>query len=521
MPIQDAIKAIREAKCKITLVFESFQYAYASYSSIIVCSVYDRDVIDQQLIVDEVVASFVLNNASIMNALANAMMESCHPIILFFQALNLSEFDDELIAHLISKMYHPITLVFNNLEIKDCHMSAMIDAAIKAAQSPITLVFENSELSGCDTNRLAKTLKGARVPVTLYFIESSIRPCEPLIAVLKEALAPIYIKFDDVYGFDQWLYNDAVQDNFAIDARTNPSGFLRSLGFSMVSLMLNTTLYFCPKELIEVIKSYISDSDLAWTEMLAIRTVEAASYENKYASINTAALLLKYFPQHQVNGKKQAMDEEGKNSLFIDTNHEVIPREFLTRFLTLLYSKPQIASAVTVPDEFTWYETLIKFLTLVPMNFTPPMIIPAGFVNVPGDGLCFYHAIARQLGDVGGLDLRRGAVNEILVNYQRYQGFLEGNFWDDNLESAEKDTRGWAGHIMIQAVANILQRPIEIRRFDLDGTENQDQVLILPRELNHDYPALRLGNIANLHFVAPDDIQLTGDCGGKDHGSEH
>jgi hypothetical protein len=53
---------------------------------------------------------------------------------------------------------------------------------------------------------------------------------------------------------------------------------------------------------------------------------------------------------------------------------------------------------------------------------------------------------------------------------------------------------------MIQAVANLLHRPIEIRRFDLDGVENHNKVLIQSDEPEHS--KLRIGNIANLHFVA-------------------
>ena len=126
-------------------------------------------------------------------------------------------------------------------------------------------------------------VKEVRIPITLRFIETYICLSEPLIKALNDAQAPIEILFDGTNDIDQVLYDSVIQDNFAIDARIDTPKFFRNLNCSLVNLMLNDTLSFCPKELVNLIKSYISIADLALSEVLAIRDVEGAS-KHKYYS---------------------------------------------------------------------------------------------------------------------------------------------------------------------------------------------------------------------------------------------
>lgn len=508
--MQDAILTIKKAKSQIAVIFGRayVYYGVGRRHFITTVQIYNEDVkknlkqgalrryytgFAPQACIDP-----VLGNEGIM-PLINALSEARYSTTLVFVGLAIWQFDVATLINLINKIVHPITLVFANINLGDNSVTS-IARIIREARNPITLIFENSKIDDADVIMLAEAIKKTRAPIILDLLKSDIEIGEPFIKAMQEARAPAYIKFFTSNTITRRLYIDTMLDNFVVDAIRSPLKFFQHIGVGMVSHMIDRVLSFSPKELVGMVKSYIGDAELAWTEVLAIRNVDGASYQNKYSSINTTALMSKYFPNPLVEDKRQAM--KGKDAASSDANNEAMLRELLLNFLTLLGSNSKINSTVGLADEFGGCKDLIKFLTLMPS--VPLMTIPAGFINVPGDGLCFYHAVAQQLGYMDGIELQRRAVNEILTHYPMYKNFLENSFWDDNLESPGKDGRGWAGHVMIRAVASMLHRPIEIRRFGLDGIENQDKVLILPYELNPSLSELRLGNIANLHFVASD-----------------
>lgn len=155
------------------------------------------------------------------------------------------------------------------------------------------------------------------------------------------------------------------------------------------------------------------------------------------------------------------------------------------------------------------------------------IIIPHGFSDVPGDGLCFYHAIAHQLNNnYTAHDLQNMAIDHILKNPAYYKEFINGlgipGITDQmtSLEAIETyinyhlGSNSWADHLMIQALANALGMSINVHMFNVDGTtqvhedaehEGEEVIISFPPQA----PAigtLIVGNISNLHFVTQEVI---------------
>jgi hypothetical protein len=155
---------------------------------------------------------------------------------------------------------------------------------------------------------------------------------------------------------------------------------------------------------------------------------------------------------------------------------------------------------------------------------------PTGFSDVPRDGFCFYHAIARQLNDGRtAQDLQTMAIDHILKNPGDYKEFLSGleipglsfnhmtphraieAYINYHLEGDDRGNNAWADHLMIQAEANALVMEIEVHMFNVDGTpqthqrgEHAGEEVRLPPFTPHQGAATRtliVGNINNLHFV--------------------
>jgi len=134
--------------------------------------------------------------------------------------------------------------------------------------------------------------------------------------------------------------------------------------------------------------------------------------------------------------------------------------------------------------------------------------IPGGYIDVPGDGLCFYHAVARQLGAdlYTGQELQQMAIDEVLNHPNHYGAFAVGDLnglLNYHLQRQENTKGGWADNIMMQALANAIGYVVEVQLFDLQGNAlGAAPVRIEPQNDIAEARVLRLGNIENLHFVA-------------------
>jgi tetratricopeptide (TPR) repeat protein len=110
----------------------------------------------------------------------------------------------------------------------------------------------------------------------------------------KEARVPLTLDLSENErgeAVDKFL-SEAREDNFIIEARENPGGFLSRIKFSPSMMMLG--LSNLPTVLANLVHGYIGDEDLAWIEVAAIRAVEGASRDNKYASIDYDLLATVY-----------------------------------------------------------------------------------------------------------------------------------------------------------------------------------------------------------------------------------
>lgn len=156
--------------------------------------------------------------------------------------------------------------------------------------------------------------------------------------------------------------------------------------------------------------------------------------------------------------------------------------------------------------------------------------VPEGFQDVEHDGLCFYHAVALLENRYTAEELRTMAIGRILNNPVYYQDFITGlnlpvrgfaemtpqqaveAYVNYHMRHYEGDANTWADHLMIQAVADVLQVNIQVQMFDQHGMPqvhqdgvNQGNNIIFPfigEGATADALPLVIGNLNNLHFVA-------------------
>jgi hypothetical protein len=134
------------------------------------------------------------------------------------------------------------------------------------------------------------------------------------------------------------------------------------------------------------------------------------------------------------------------------------------------------------------------------------IIVPEGYVDVPGDGHCFYHAMVQQIPGLEAGEVHQMAVNEILAHPERYNGFGDINqLMDYQLRRVDGEDGAWADHVMIQAAVNAVGRPVHIEIFNLYGARANDDapiIIIEPVVAVDGLEPILLGNIGNIHFVA-------------------
>ena len=121
-------------------------------------------------------------------------------------------------------------------------------------------------------------------------------------------------------------------------------------------------------------------------------------------------------------------------------------------------------------------------------------------VDVPGDGDCFYYAVAHQIfGDISKhTEIRANAVEYVANHPDDFQDFLENGEIDCYLSSLVRD-REWADNLAIQATANAYGVIIEVIN------SNQDQFTgsrVVTPTVNQDTRRIVLGQIEQLHFVS-------------------
>jgi Ran GTPase-activating protein (RanGAP) involved in mRNA processing and transport len=394
---------------------------------------------------------------------AEAIKEARVPLTLEFPYNMIGDVGAEFLAEGIKEARVPTTLNLLGNKIGDVGAKFFAEA-IKEARVPITLKFSYNVIEDAGAKSLAKGLKKARVPITLNLSGNKIG--------------------DDGAKF----LAEATEDNFITDARGNPLGFLRRIKFSPSMRVLEQESGF-PSVLVNLVQGYIGDEDLAWAEVAAIRAVEGASHENKYSSINYELLNAAYFPKVDVEVASGSLPEVERMA---DDDRET--RGASSSSYSLLQS--QVLNLLLLLSRIKALSNRLE--------------VPQGYVDVPGDGLCFYHAISRQLGSNGytAIELQQMSINEIINHLDRYEGFaaqygggLDG-FLNYHLQRQESEKGGWADNIMIQALANALERVIEIQLFSRAGNAiGAGPVVINPHQVSNP-DALRLGNIEDLHFVA-------------------
>lgn len=116
--------------------------------------------------------------------------------------------------------------------------------------------------------------------------------------------------------------------------------------------------------------------------------------------------------------------------------------------------------------------------------------------DVPGDGNCFFHAVARQLKN---LEIEQQytaeALRKLAIQYlQTYKADFDG-FCDDGVDAyiAKMQTSGnWADHVVMLALA----RALNMSLFVLYGTDEPSAVF----KMADDRPVLMLGYVSDVHF---------------------
>jgi hypothetical protein len=432
-----------------------------------------------------------------VKALAEVIKEAQVPLILDLGGNGIGEIGAKFFAQSIKEALAPITLNLSWNKIGEAGVKALAEA-IKEARAPVTFYLHDNKIGEAGATLFAQSIREARVPVTLYLYDNRIGEAgtKLLAQSLKEARVPIALDliFDETPLATRCgeFLSCAQEDNFIIDARSNPLTFFSRIEFSLSMRMIDQALGF-PSVLAKLVQDYIGDKDLAWIDVAAIRACDGASHENKYLSINYELLDAIYFPK---GGVEVAPDSAPDGEQMADDDQE--DRRVSSSSSSSLQS--QVLNLLLLLSR-------IKALS-------NKLETPQGYVDVPGDGLCFYHAIASQLGSnsYSALELQQMAINEIINHLDRYEGFaaqygggLDG-FLNYHLQRQDSEKGGWADNIMIQALANALERVIEVQLFDRAGNAiGAGLVVINPHHVANPN-ALRLGNIEDLHFIAAEEV---------------
>ncbi|XP_072036646.1 uncharacterized protein [Amphiura filiformis] len=131
--------------------------------------------------------------------------------------------------------------------------------------------------------------------------------------------------------------------------------------------------------------------------------------------------------------------------------------------------------------------------------------------NIPGDGNCFFHSIADQLERVNLPHQTHEVLRKEVVQYLRENPVIQGpdgeiNFLatqpdqDEYLESMAKDGE-WADHIIIVAMANMLQHDILVITSSPQGTDtSQNELVWIVGTPNFEGKPIMLGNEWDTHY---------------------
>lgn len=216
-------------------------------------------------------------------ALAEAIKEARVPLVLDLSSNNIRWTGIMALAEAIKEIHALFILELSNNGIGGAVMALV--QAIKIAQIPLNLSLSHNNIEETGVIALVQSLKEARFPLTLDLFGNNIRVsgAMALAEAIKVAQVPFTLMQLDVN--DDLLLVAARENNFIIDAGSNPSAFLARSGFSFSTLVIEQKLG-CPSGVAKIIRDYISEEDLAWVGVAAIREIEGASYENKYSSIN-------------------------------------------------------------------------------------------------------------------------------------------------------------------------------------------------------------------------------------------
>lgn len=183
------------------------------------------------------------------------------------------------------------------------------------------------------------------------------------------------------------------------------------------------------------------------------------------------------------------------------------------------------AESVKKVDSMILRQAGINSLGVYEIEDDDDIVIPDGYQDVDRDGLCFYRAVVQEYDTEYDTpeELQEAAIGHILDNLGEFQDFIIGlNIPGINAETHpsplqamqayinyhlqnENDEGTWADHVMMQAVARVLDIDITVEMFDRDGNRNPGgDININAGEEGGERQTITVGNIANLHFVAPE-----------------
>jgi hypothetical protein len=252
--------------------------------------------------------------------LSEGIKEARVPLTLYLRDNDIGEAGAKFISAGIKEARVPLTLNLKNNDIGEAG-AEFLSEGIKEARFPLTLYLKNNDIGEAGAKFLSEGIKEARVPLTLDLSLNGIRDAGAkfLSEGIKEARVPLTLTLSfngigeagakflsegikearvpltlDLYnkGAGAGFLSEAIEDNFIIEARANPVGFLSRIKLSQSMRILG--LSAIPTVLANLVQGYIGDEDLAWIEVAAIRAVEGASRDNKYASIDYDLLTAVY-----------------------------------------------------------------------------------------------------------------------------------------------------------------------------------------------------------------------------------
>jgi hypothetical protein len=228
--------------------------------------------------------------------LAEAIRCVRFPLFLGLNNNNIGNAGSELLAEAIKEAQVIIAIKADLITKGDVFTKSVIKAlklnflvfTIKTEQNPFMLDLNGQNIGDDGAKLFAKAIEYAQAPLILRLGNSRMGNVgvKALVEAIKKARVPLNLDLSDnkVSANVARLVDESLKNNFVVDAISNLPRFLKLIGLNLKGMIEHQLCY--PSVLADIVCGYLSNGELAWTAVTTIRSIEGASRDNKYSSID-------------------------------------------------------------------------------------------------------------------------------------------------------------------------------------------------------------------------------------------